>query len=212
MTLRNKMSCCIFRKKLLPVLCFLCFTIPVFAQNEVSFVGDDRIGIDVSFQLGGAATQSELQSGTFGLGGRVGYHLGSIVFLDAGILFEPNGWQKHNSPDRRDDRAVILGGVRFGTIFDDKIGVFAKARAGAFWFSDKYLVPPDSPYPVIDVGIIIEQYFVPNRDRDADGKQFFVRWDIGSWIVPYGDTKEAAFGNIGTKRYFAFEVGLGVRF
>ena len=78
------------------VSCFLflsCLTLPAFPQGEVSFADDDIIGVDVAFQIGGTKAHSaqSLLGGRniVGIGGRVGYHLGSIVFLDGEILHEP---------------------------------------------------------------------------------------------------------------------------
>jgi hypothetical protein len=53
-----------------------------------------------------------------------------------------------------------------------------------------------------------------------------MRFDVGDWIIPFGDTKIAHYdwpGNepepigatytrVGTKHHFAFEIGLGFRF
>ena len=222
--LRNKAPRCILRKIILPVLCLFCFTLPAFAQGDVTFVGRDNIGVDVSFQFGGARTQMALGDSVAGIGGRVGYYLGSIVFLDAEVLHEPDsfkeGWDK---------KTIALGGFRFGTIFDDWIGVFAKARAGAFLYyegtpewpepetSDSTGIRPYNPrpnvnyvketYPVIDIGVVVERYFERN---------FFVRMDIGDWIIPFGNNEaNSAYGHpyrLGTTHNFAFEIGLGFRF
>jgi len=210
--LQNIPHCCILRKILPPVLCLFCFVFPAFAQGDVTFVGSGNIGMDVSFQFGGTSTQTTLGDSVKSIGGRAGYYLGSVVFLDAEALHEPDsfneGWNK---------KTIVLGGFRFGTIFDDGIGVFAKARAGAFLYyqgTPEWLEPEindtkgirrynprpnvsyvKETYPVIDIGVVVERYFERN---------FFVRVDIGDWIIP--------FGNMGTTHNFAFEFGLGFRF
>jgi len=189
------------------ILCFLCFTLPAFAQGDVTFTSDDAIGLDVSFQIGGIRTPEAL-SGMFGFGARAGYYLGSIVFLDGEILYKPNGWEEHNSHIPT-DQMIILGGGRFEIISDDMIGIFAKARAGAFRFHSEFslLEPAKDIYPVVDIGIIIERYFKRN---------FFLRFDIGDYIIPFGDAKaHDIYGEeyrMGTRHNFAVGFGLGFRF
>jgi len=208
-------------------LCLFCFIFPVFAQGDITFVGNDNIGMDVTFQFGGVRTQEALGNGVIGIGGRVGYYLGSIVFIDVGFLHEPvtfKGWGQ-GSPA---SKTAVLGGVRLGTIFDDWIGVFAKARAGALQLDLKRtewpsgtttgIITPAPPpnyvserkevYPVIDIGIIVERYLERN---------FFVRLDIGTWIIPFGDkiaysSEHNDYRRVGTKSNFAIEFGMGFRF
>ena len=218
----------IFRKIFLPALCLLCFAFPAVAQGDVTFLGGDNIGLDVSFQFGGVRTQDALGTSVIGIGGRVGYYLGSIVFIDAGFLHEPVSFQGFDTA-----KTAVLGGFRVGTIFDDWIGVFAKARVGALQIH-KYRrewmpmletgdgtiiqVPPNSNYyhvsegkdryPVIDIGIIVERYLERN---------FFVRMDVGSWIIPFGDrmaysSEHNDHRRAGTRHNFAIEFGLGFRF
>ena len=105
---------------------------PAFAQGDVSFVGSDIIGMDVSFQIGSIKTPIGIYNGTGVIGGRVGYYLGSIVFLDGEILQKFAGCIAEPCYN---EKMTILGGVRLGTIFDDWVGVFAKARAGAYGFN-----------------------------------------------------------------------------
>jgi hypothetical protein len=205
-------------------LCFLFLSVPAFAQGDVTFVGKDNIGLDVAFQLGAIgsgqdANELTVLDGIGGIGGRVGYYLGSFVFLDgevlhkfSGCLFEPCS----------NEKPTILGGIRLGTVFDDWIGVFAKARAGAFGFNseNRYTTLESAKkfYPVFDIGIMVERYFENN---------FFIRVDIGDWIIPFGDTKivHTEYGpepdflpvgtnttRIGTTHNFAFEFGFGFRF
>ena len=78
-------------EKYLLYFVFLCFTLPAFSQGDVTFAGDDIIGVDVAFQIGGTHRSSLHGYNMAGIGGRIGYHLGSIVFLDGGILHEPKG-------------------------------------------------------------------------------------------------------------------------
>ena len=207
------------------ILCLLCFTFPAFARGDVSFVGRDDIGLDLSFQfLGAIRTQDALGTGVIGIGGRAGYYLGSIVFIDAGFLHEPVSFQGFAQ-----SRTVVLGGFRFGTIFDDWIGVFAKTRVGALqrdlkrmeWPPEtgtgtvtraprrpKYVSERKETYPVIDVGIIVEHHWERN---------VFVRMDIGTWIIPFGDkvaysSSHNDYRRAGTKSNFAMEFGFGFRF
>jgi len=201
------------------LLCLLCFTFPAFAQGDVSFVGRDNIGMDVSFQLNTVTIPTGAFRGLGGIGGRVGYYLGSFVFLDGEILQQFTGCLVEIC---NNEKVTILGGARFGTIFDDSIGVFAKARVGAFGFRAKYdVISEKSFYPVFDIGIIVERYYNNN---------FFTRIDLGNWIIPFGDTKVLTYelgqpdeqGNIpvtgtnytriGTKHNFAVGLGLGFRF
>jgi len=206
------------KKFILCILCTFCFALPAFAQGDVSFVGSDIIGMDVSFQLSAVKTPIGIYNGTGGIGGRVGYYLGSIVFLDGEILQKFSGCIVELCSN---EKMTILGGVRLGTIFDDWIGVFAKARAGAYGFNaeDKSETITDKKnfYPVFDIGVIVERYFERN---------FFIRFDIGDWIIPFGDTKivnydwpandllppSANYTRIGTKHNMAFEFGFGFRF
>ena len=221
--LQNIFPSCIFRKIFLPALCLMCFTFPAFAQGDVTFVGNDNIGLDIAFQLGAVRTQEGLGCGTIGIGGRVGYYLGSIVFIDGGFLHEPINFQGITT-----SKTAVLGGVRLGTIFDDWIGVFAKARAGMLrlhnhsmeWATETgtgIITPAPPPnyvsvgkeyYPVIDIGVIVERYFERN---------FFVRMDIGNWIIPFGDrvaysSEHNDYRRAGTKHNFAMEFGMGFRF
>ena len=222
--LRNKAPRCILRKIILAALCLFCFTFPVFSQGDVTFVGRDNIGMDVSFQFGvikfdnvERAPDIWAYNGAGFIGGRVGYYLGSIVFLDTEVIQKFCGCIAEPCFN---EKTTILGGVRLGTIFDDAIGVFAKARAGAFGFNaeGKNVTSEKSFYPVFDIGVIVERYFEKN---------FFVRFDIGDWIIPFGDTKIVytdygpepdylPIGNhytrMGTKHHFAYEIGLGFRF
>jgi len=204
---------CISPKTISLILYLFCFTFQTFAQSNVTFIGGDNVGLDVSLQFGGVETKIGSYGGVSGIGGRVGYYLGSIVFLDgeifqqfAGSLVE-NRWQN--------EKTTILGGVRLGTIFDG-IGVFAKARAGAFGFNakDKHVISGKDFYPVFDVGGIAEYYF---------NKKIFLRFDAGDWIIPFGDTKiindygpgpeySPNYVRLGTKHSFAYEIGFGFRF
>jgi hypothetical protein len=215
----------IFRKTFLLALCFFCFAFPAFAQGDVTFVGDDDIGLDLSFQF--VATRSgpdAYNEAVLGVGGRVGYYLGSIVFLDVEALHQPSSFSENWNK-----KTIVLGGFRFGTIFDDWIGVFAKARAGAFFHYEGIpewpeininsvpgIIPwnPRPPltfeketYPVIDIGVVIERYFE---------KHFFVRMDIGDWIIPLGNKEANSMDGrpyrVGTTHNFAVEFGLGFRF
>jgi len=195
-------------------LCLLCFTLPAFAQGNGTFVGDDIIGVDVAFQIGGTYKSSLNGHNMAGIGGRVGYHIGSIIFLDGEILHEPKGLRAS------DEQTVVLGGVRLGTIFDDTVGIFAKVRAGAFRINaeDNFLMPEKYFHPVVDYGIIAE-YYVPFHNRPA--RKLFARFDVGGWMVPFGDTLVLS-GNgpdgshiyelLGTQHFFATEVGFGFRF
>ena len=56
---------------------------------------------------------------------------------------------------------MIFDGVGFATIFDDIVGVFAKARTGAFWFNSgsTNLTPEKNVYPIINISVIVERYF-----------------------------------------------------
>ena len=219
-TLRNVTPSFISRKIFPPALCLLFFTFPAFAQGDVTFIGSDNIGMDVSFQFS-AIKRPEMIffSGIGGIGGRVGYYLGSGVFLDGEILHQFTGGLTEPYDN---EKMTALGGVRFGTIFDDWIGVFAKARVGAFGFNaeNKYetLTSAKNFYPVFDVGVIVERYFERN---------FFVRLDLGDWIIPFGDTKivhnyygdgpehpliDTQYTRIGTRHNFAVSFGFGFRF
>jgi len=228
--LPNISLCCAYKKTVLPVFCLLCFTFPVFAQGDITFMRDDIIGIDMSVQLGATRTSSDvLNCGVLGVGARTGYYLGSIVFLDGEILHEPGKFSECGTK-----KTAVLGGFRFGTIFDNKYGIFAKARAGALWLNpieDMELIPEtdnsgvihrgkgkfrvvygNEVYPVVDIGVIVERYFELNRG----GKKFFVRFDIGDWVIPFGN-KEAhsIYGDsyrAGTTHNLATEFGLGFRF
>jgi len=121
-------------------MCLLCFAFPAVAQGDISFVGKDSIGIDISFQIGAVRTQEALDDNVTAIGGRVGYHLGSIFFLDGEILHQPETKQKIYDLDSGvgsyglgNQKTIILGGIRLGNVFDDKIGVFFKrepARLG----------------------------------------------------------------------------------
>ena len=196
----------IFRKTFLLALCFFCFAFPVFAQGDVTFVGDDDIGLDVSFQFGAVRAKTGVYDGVTVVGGRVGYYLGSIVFLDGAVYHKFNGGltEPYNN-----EKMAVLGGVRLGTIFDDWIGVFAKARAGTFGVNTENsdMESAKSLYPVFDIGVIVERYFERN---------IFVRMEIGDWIIPFGDAKiRSVYGDysrLGTTHNFAMEFGLGFRF
>jgi len=47
-------------------------------------------------------------------------------------------------------------------------------------------------------------------------RNFFVRMDIGSWIIPFGDrmanSPDRGVFRVGTKHNFAMELGMGFRF
>ena len=201
------------------VSCFLllsCFTLPEFAQGEISFAGEDIIGVDVAFQIGGTkahSAQSPLGGRNIaGIGGRVGYHLGSIVFLDGEILHEPEALRAE------EEKTVVLGGVRLGTIFDDTIGIFAKTRVGALRINTDILIPEKDFHPVFDYGVILE-YYVPFNNRSS--RKILTRFDIGGWTVPFGDTRVydgldheymPIYKRLGTQHFLAVEVGIGFRF
>ena len=200
--LRNILSYCNYKKIIRHIACFLCFT-------TLAVAGDDIIGIDASFQFGGVRTSS-LDDGIIGFGGRAGYYLGSIVFLDGEIFHEP---EKLKAAAKK---TIVLGGLRLGTVFDDTIGVFGKARFGTIKFDAKSqgLLPEDADFhPVIDLGIIIERYYQRN---------FFIRLDVGDYIIPFGDTKTPIrdgtdtpgnlYHRLGTTHNPAIEFGMGIRF
>jgi len=194
-----------FIKKNLPLLCFFCFTFPVFAQGDASFTSNDIIGLDVSFQIGAIRTPEEFGSSMVGFGVRGGYYLGSIVFIDGEIFHEP----KNLLVEGR-SRTMALGGLRVGTIFDDMIGVFAKTRAGIINFGTNSVWQAElenSISTVIDIGIIIERYYE---------RKFFLRFDIGDYIIPLGNAKAYdIYGEdyrMGTRHNFAVEFGFGFRF
>ena len=208
------MKSCVLSKIFQCILCLLCFVFPIFAQGNES----DNIGLDVSFQFGSAkGTKNALGRNLWGIGGRAGYYLGSGVFLDGEILHQPNGWRERSSRDVPTDETVFLGGIRFGTVFDDVYGVFAKARAGAFRFHSDFsnLQSAKDVYPIIDIGIVVERYY----------ERIFLRVDVGDWIIPFGDTmtpysydgsfvpEGSSFNTrIGTKHNFVMELGFGFRF
>jgi len=196
------------------VLFFLCFAFPAFAQGNGTFIDNDIIGVDVAFQIGGTHKSSLHAHNMTGIGGRVGYRLGSIIFLDGEILHEPKGLRAS------DEQTVVLGGIRLGTIFDDTVGIFAKMRAGAFRINaeDNYLMSEKDFHPIVDYGIIAE-YYVPFNNRPT--RKLFTRFDVGGWMVPFGNTlvlsdyesdHSPIYKRLGTQHFFAIEVGLGVRF
>jgi hypothetical protein len=215
--LPNMILHCVFRKVFLCILCFLSFAFPAFAQSDVAFIGDDRIGMDISFQFGNVDTKTVLGDGIGGIGGRVGYYLGYNVFLDGEIFYQPEGLFGLFG-DHGISKTIVFGGMRIGTIFNNTIGVFAKTRTGTIRLNAKTygLVPEKNLYPIIDVGVIGEYYFKRN---------YFIRIDLGDWIIPFGDTKTPypavtkpspespdTYTRIGTKHNFALEFGLGFYF
>jgi len=77
------------------------------------------------------------------------------------------------------------------------------------------MIPQKGTYPIIDIGFIIERYY----------KTFFIRFDGGDYIVPFGDTKtqytrynpEDSFyieysPRLGTTHNLGVGFGLGFRF
>lgn len=205
-TSRNIMSSFIFRKILQCALCLLCFAFPAFAQRGNTYAGDDIIGVDVSFQIGGIRQNEKLNQGIVGIGGRAGYYLGSGIFLDGEIFHNPEKLVEGYSA-----KTSVLAGLRFGTVFDGEIGVFAKVRAGALMLKAEefYLRPKDNNdiHPVIDLGIVLERYFQRN---------FFIRLDVGDYIIPFGNTEAPSmygdYYRLGTVHNLATEFGLGFHF
>jgi len=203
---RHNEPCNTFKSVLQGSLCLFCFIIPAFAQQDITFTSDNIIGVDVSLQIATIRKSNRLNQGIIGIGGRAGYYLGSVIFLDGEIFHEPEklveGYSKKTS---------VLGGFRFGSIIDDELGVFVKVRAGALMLkADDYNLQPNENnniHPVVDLGIILERYFQRN---------FFLRLDIGDYIVPFGNTKTLSiYGDhyrLGTTHNLALEFGLGFRF
>ena len=190
----------------------LSFATLVVAEN-------DAIGIDVAFQVSAIKLYTD-SSSVFheryvGIGGRVGYYLGKNTFLDGEISYEPRGIFATNA---RTIKTIILGGARLG-IWNDVFGIYAKARAGTINFEEgsPHISPSKNAYPLFDVGIIGERYFERN---------FFVRFDIGYNVIPFGDAEYVHLitigdteyinhpkeGRVGTKHYSAASFGFGFRF
>jgi hypothetical protein len=105
--------------------------IALFLAASTAYAKDDIIGIDGSFQLGIFDLNNSVSEKPIGLGGRVGYYLSSIFFLDAEMMHFPQ------NPSGNFGETLVLGGLRVGTIFD-RIGVYAKARSGMIRFGGSH--------------------------------------------------------------------------
>jgi hypothetical protein len=147
-------------------------------------------------------TRDSLGEKGLGVGGRFGYRLLPLFFLDGEAVHFPE------DPSGNYGETLGLAGIRIGKQYDN-FGVFAKLRAGAINFGGRafHLRLSDKTHPAFDLGTTLEYYAK---------KGFFARLDVGDCIIPFGNTTllspEGQLNRLGTKHNLLMEFGFGFRF
>jgi hypothetical protein len=182
-------------KRKLFILCI------AFLGASIASAQEDLPTFDLAIQMPVLNLTGSVGEGAFGVGGRFGYHFSPLLYLDGELNYMPE------DPSGNFGETLGLAGIRIGTEFD-KIGVFAKARAGAIKFGGRSLSSrlDDRTHPALDLGGIVEFYA---------GRHFFARVDIGDCIIPFGNaTYLSPYGpkKLGTKHHLLMEFGLGFYF
>jgi len=167
----------------------------VYAQDE------DIPKFDVSFQVSFLNLNASLGEYPVGIGGRFGYRLSSLLYLDSEVLHFPE------NPSGNFGETLVLGGIRSGIEFYS-VGIFGKVRAGAIHFGGRqfYSRLGDLTHPAIDLGAIFEYFH---------NRHFFMRMDLGDCIIPFGGISYLdADGprNLNTTHNFWLDLGIGIRF
>jgi len=186
--------------KRLSILCLIFY----FALNA-AHAEENNYRFDGSFQIGVLNLKGSVGESTIGVGGRFGYHLASILFLDADTLHLPK------DPSGYYGETLILGGIRAGQRFEE-FGIFAKARTGIINFnreSNAAQLFESTIFPAFDIGAILEIY--PSERR----KNFFVRLDISDCIIFFNNNVVQGLEGIkhlNVEHNPLFEFGIGFRF
>ena len=171
---------------------------------------------------------SETPSGTFvstdrgvttmGFGGRVGYNVNRHLALEAEASYLP---KKNFNEVFQSRRTQVLAGLKAGRRWE-KVGVFAKARPGAMFFSEYGMrgVCTFTPgrnecfdqsrvFFATDVGGVVEYYPTPRAILRLDAGDTIIRFrDAGPVVFPGG----SVFTRRETTHNFQLSLGLGFRF
>ena len=177
-------------------------SIIVFLAGHTAYAEDDETSFDASLQIAVLDMRGNLGEKPLGVGGRLGYQLTSLLCLDAGLVHFPE------DPSGNFGETLGLGGIRIGKRYE-KLGVFAKARAGGINFGGRAfnMRLSDRTHAAFDVGAMLEYYAKKN---------FFARLDIGDCIIPFGNTtfrsEEGQLMRLATKHNLLLELGIGFCF
>ena len=173
----------------------------LFGISDAAFAQDDAPKFDGSFQLGVLRLEESVGEAPLGVGGRFGYRFSSRFFLDGEAMHFPE------DPSGNFGETLVLGGIRYGKQFD-KVGIYAKARAGAIHFGGSSFNwrLSEKSFPVFDVGAMLE--FYPKE-------HFFIRLDLGDCIIPFGGAVFQGLNGpvtLETRHTLAMGFGFGFRF
>jgi hypothetical protein len=181
---------------------YICGLIVAFGFLRIAYAGEPSLKYDASFQISVLDMREHLGEKALGVGGRFGYRLSSMMYLDGEIHYFPE------DPSGNFGQILSLGGIRVGKEYES-IGIFAKARAGTIRFDGKAfsLRLSDKAHPAFDLGVMLEYY---------TQRYLFVRMDIGDCIIPFkGTTFLSPYGEtvpLGTQHNLLAEFGFGIRF
>jgi hypothetical protein len=167
----------------------------VYAQNE------EIPKFDVSFQVSFLNMNASLGEYPLGIGGRFGYRLSPLLYLDGEALHFPE------NPSGNFGETLVLGGIRSGLEFYS-MGIFGKVRAGAIHFGGRQFDSrmDDLTHPAIDLGVIYEYFH---------SRHFFVRMDLSDCIIPFGGVSYLDVDgphDLDTTHNFWLDLGIGMRF